>query len=124
MRSISASLKKAVMEMLLLSFLNQHDMYGYELTQTLKKLSNGRMSVLEGSMYPILYRLEDDHHITHYKRLVGKRQTRVYYQITDTGRELYHSMQEEFHEYIDIINTMMETSLPEQEVLGTPVDNE
>lgn len=43
----------------------------------------------EGSLYPILYRLTELGYITDYTKLVGKRRTRRYYHMEDSGREYY-----------------------------------
>lgn len=112
MKTLSVTLKKAVIEMLMLNLLDKRDMYGYEITQGLKKQSDGRLTVKEGSMYPILYRLESENYITSYETVVGARMTRVYYHIEDSGRELLKSMKAEFDEYVALINAMYEMDAP------------
>ena len=67
------------MEMLLLKIISEGDCYGYQIVQTLDKISNGTIHIAEGTMYPILYRLLDEGLISDEKRLVGKRQTRIYF---------------------------------------------
>lgn len=57
-------LKKGVLEMLVLRLLSEHPSYGYELIQRLRKQSGGLLDLKEGTLYPILYRLEDDGCIT------------------------------------------------------------
>ena len=114
MKSISASIKKAVIEMMLLNLLNQQDMYGYELTQTLKHQSNGRFTILEGSMYPILYRLTEEHHISSYEKKVGKRQVRVYYHIEKSGMELLQNMKDEYEDYIQLINELLSIKISDE----------
>ncbi len=53
-------LKKGVLEMLVLELLCRRPAYGYELLTVLKEQSKGLFSLKEGTLYPILYRLEDD----------------------------------------------------------------
>lgn len=53
-------LKKGVLEMLVLKLICEKPAYGYELLSELKLSSQGRFSLKEGTLYPILYRLEDD----------------------------------------------------------------
>ena len=69
--------KKATIEMILLKFLSESDMYGYQLTQEVKKRSNGLYTILEGSMYPILYRLTEQNFVSFQEVKTGKRQVRV-----------------------------------------------
>ncbi len=55
----------------------------------LKKKSMGVYTMLEGSLYPILYRLTEMGCISDYEKLVGKRRTRRYYHIEPKGKEYY-----------------------------------
>ena len=57
---ILQQLKKGVLEMLVLELLCRKPAYGYELLTMLKEHSNGMFTLKEGTLYPILYRLEDD----------------------------------------------------------------
>ena len=53
-------MKKGVLEILVLKFLSQEEKYGYQLISELKERSGGMFSLKEGTLYPILYRLEED----------------------------------------------------------------
>lgn len=53
-------LKKGVLEMLVLELVCASPTYGYELLSKLKDSSGGLFVLKEGTLYPILYRLEDD----------------------------------------------------------------
>lgn len=53
-------LKKGVLEMLVLETVCKGSTYGYELLTRLKEQSNDLFALKEGTLYPILYRLEDD----------------------------------------------------------------
>ncbi len=53
-------LKKGVLEMLVLELLCRKPAYGYELLTMLKEHADGVFCLKEGTLYPILYRLEDD----------------------------------------------------------------
>ena len=108
--NLTRNLKKATIEMLLLKLLSENDMYGYQLSQQLKKRSNGAYTILEGSMYPILYRLTDQKYISFYEQKVGKRQTRVYYHIEPDGKEYFHKMLESYQSYSAIIDFLLHSS--------------
>ena len=101
------SLKKATIEMLLLKLLSEEDMYGYQLSQELKKRSLEKYVILEGSMYPILYRLTEKKYISFYEKKVGKRQTRVYYHLEDIGKEYYEEMRNDYEKYVKLINFLL-----------------
>ena len=53
-------LKKGVLELLVLELLCVKPSYGYELLVTLRDRSGGLFALKEGTLYPILYRLEDE----------------------------------------------------------------
>lgn len=57
-------LKKGVLEMLVLALLAEKPGHGYELLLRLKEISGGELVLKEGTLYPILYRLEDGGAIT------------------------------------------------------------
>ena len=53
-------LKKGILEMLVLETVCRGSTYGYELLTSLKERSGALFALKEGTLYPILYRLEDD----------------------------------------------------------------
>lgn len=108
--NLLTNLKKATIEMLLLKLLTEKDMYGYQLSQELKKRSQGIYTVLEGSMYPILYRLADLGYISFYETKVGKRQTRVYYHLEETGQQYVQNMKQSYNEYLDVISFLLDSA--------------
>lgn len=105
--NLISNYKKATIEMMLLKLLSEQDMYGYQLSQELKKRSNQNYTVLEGSMYPILYRLSDEHYISFYEKKVGVRQTRIYYHLEDSGLSYYHKLVESYQNYSDLIQFLL-----------------
>lgn len=104
---LSAGLKKATIEMLLLHMLSESDMYGYQLAQEIKKRSSGIYTILEGSMYPILYRLSELNYISFYETKVGRRQTRIYYHLEEDGRSYLEQLKASYYEYMDLISFLL-----------------
>lgn len=94
---IRENFKRGSIEMLILYLLTQEDMYGYQLAQEINTRSEGQFDITEGSMYPTLYRLIEKKAISDYKKLSGKRRTRVYYHIEDSGVELLEQLKEDYH---------------------------
>ncbi len=83
--------------MLILYLLSQEDMYGYQLAQEINTRSDGQFDITEGSMYPTLYRLIEKKAISDYKKLSGKRRTRVYYHIEEPGAKLLEQLKADYH---------------------------
>ena len=79
--------KKGATSLIILLFLQEGDLYGYQISQMMKERSDGDFSVPEGSLYPSLYKLIEQGYISDEKRQVGKRLTRVYYHLEESGRQ-------------------------------------
>lgn len=107
MNSITSNLKRACAEMFLLRLLHEEDMYGYQMAQQIKKRTNGRFSILEGSMYPILTRLLNKGYVTYENRQITDRLIRVYYHITDEGKIYYKELLEIFINDVEVIKEFM-----------------
>ncbi len=95
------------LEMLLLKIIDQQDCYGYQITQLISQLSNKKIEIKEGTMYPVLYRLMDNGYISDKKVLVGKRLTRVYYHIEPEGKKYLQDLYKDYLQTIDNINSIM-----------------
>lgn len=83
-----SNFQRGVMSLILLSLLQREDMYGYQLVQMISTASSGKIVTQEGSLYPVLYKLQEMNLISDKKVLVGKRMTRVYYHLEPAG-EVY-----------------------------------
>lgn len=77
--------RRGVMPLVVLALLKREDMYGYQLVQEISRVSNGRFTTREGSLYPVLYKLLEQGFISDRKVLVGKRMTRIYYHLEPKG---------------------------------------
>jgi PadR family transcriptional regulator PadR len=62
----------------------QNEMYGYEITQKVKLLTDGEIKITEGALYPALHKLEADGLLTTESRIVDNR-VRKYYSLTKKG---------------------------------------
>ena len=61
-------------------------MYGYEITQEVKRRTNGKILIREGSLYPALHKLLAEEMVMTEEVLIGRR-TRIYYKLTSKGQE-------------------------------------
>jgi len=81
-------LKKGVLEILVLKLLDQQTMYGYQIIQTLKDYSNSMFLLKEGTLYHILYRLEDEGCLTSFwSHSASKDVPKKFYKITEKGKQ-------------------------------------
>ncbi len=110
--------KMGTVEMLVLSLLAQKDFYGYEISLLLKELSNGAFVVPEGSLYPVLYKLEDKKYISSSQIQTGKRRVRKYYHIESSGKERLQALLKEYRIIANSIDIILNAKIPSDENLG------
>lgn len=79
--------KKGVLEIVILKLLSEKEMYGYELVDELNRRGKS-FNIKEGTLYPILYRLEDDGLMeTRWEQSSSRGQPKKYYSVTEKGKQ-------------------------------------
>jgi PadR family transcriptional regulator, regulatory protein PadR len=93
-------LLKGTIEIMILKMLQTNKwMYGYEMMQEAEKISNGRISISEGSLYIILHRLVKEGVLQTKEEYYGKR-IRIYYALTKEGKLTAKDKLKDMHEFI------------------------
>jgi PadR family transcriptional regulator PadR len=113
---INSSFKKGSIEMLTLLMLQEGDIYGYQLIQMLAERSGDRITVQEGSLYPLLYRMQDAGYISGRDVTVttqnGRKRSRVLYHLEPSGRERLTELKAEFDRVQQGIQSVFQNSVP------------
>lgn len=99
-------LSALLIECLILSIVREQDSYGYEINQTVKMVAD----IKESTLYPILKKLEKGGYLTTYSQAFNNR-TRKYYHLTDAGRTQLEFLQQEWQEYRNTIDGIIEGSI-------------
>lgn len=95
---IDKSLISGSTSMLVLRLLEEKDMYGYEMIETLEKKSNNVFCMKAGTLYPLLHLLEEKGYLTSYEKEANGK-TRKYYKLTREGKKYLKSKKEEWEEF-------------------------
>lgn len=104
-----SQMKKGVLDMLVLKLLESEEKYGYQIISELKEKSNGRFLLKEGTLYPILYRLEDDKYVeSRWSEAIGKKVPRKYYVITEEGKKASKEIEALWQEINNSVAMIME----------------
>lgn len=99
----SSELIKGTLKTIVLKLLSEtKQMYGYEITQKVKELTDSKIVITEGALYPMLHQLEAEGILTTETVNIGKR-VRKYYTLTSSGEA---RAKEKIYEFADFINTM------------------
>lgn len=86
-------MKKGVLDMLIMKLLEQQEKYGYQLIQELKQKSQGTLTLKEGTLYPALYRLEEEGWIqSRWSEANDKEAAKKYYRLTTEGERALEEM--------------------------------
>jgi PadR family transcriptional regulator, regulatory protein PadR len=107
----SPELLKGTLQTILLKVLKDHGrMYGYEITQRVKELSESQLLLTEGALYPALHKLEAEGILKTETVMMGKR-VRKYYSLTSTGRSLAKDRVEELVDFIKTMSNVLQVKL-------------
>ena len=94
----SKELLKGSTGTLVLSVLENQDMYGYRIIRELEIRSENAFEMSEGTLYPILHALEKEKLLESYWREVDGRR-RKYYHITKRGKKELDAKKEEWKSF-------------------------
>ncbi len=83
----SKEILKGSLDIVVLECLARKESYGYELIQNIKLKTDGLFDLKEGTIYPLLYRLEDQKLIFSSFKSTVKSKPRRYYKLTDAGKK-------------------------------------
>jgi PadR family transcriptional regulator, regulatory protein PadR len=101
-------LKRGTLEMILLRLLLEKPMYGYELITTLEQRGGEIFALKEGTLYPVLYRLEQAGLIFSRWETLERGVPRKYYALTDTGSESLHTMVADWLKFARLVTGLVE----------------
>lgn len=104
---IDKSLTTGSTTMLILKLLENKDMYGYQMIETLENKSNHIFTLKAGTLYPILHGLEQKNMIESYETEQENRRIRKYYKITNNGKKFLKDKQTEWDIFSTTVNQIM-----------------
>ncbi len=104
MDAVRRELKRGTIEMILLTMLNEEDRYGYQIVSTLEQKGGDFFQIKEGTLYPVLYRLEDDGYIESYRDNPKRGVPRKYYRLTVGGRTRWQDLLNEWKAFATVVD--------------------
>ena len=100
---MNAQLKKGVLELIVLESVRQKYMYGYELVEEVSKV----VDVNEGTIYPLLKRMTNEHYFETYLRESTEGPPRKYYHLTAAGVLYRDSLEQEWNQLTEKVGAFL-----------------
>ena len=95
-----------VPELLVLKLLKQKPCYGYELGERLRGLTGDAFEFHDGSIYPVLHRLEGKGLLRSRKEIVESRVRRIY-EVTEAGEKHFETMEKTWTRIARVIGEIL-----------------
>lgn len=103
----SKELLKGTLEAIVLKLLHEHkEMYGYEITQKVKEITQGKILLKDGSLYPLLHKMLKDGKVSFREQKMGKR-VRKYYFLTRSGVAEKDNQLLEIEDFLKTMNKIL-----------------
>ena len=112
-RGFATELKRGTLELILLRLLEERPKYGYELVRELQ--SGDDIQIKEGTVYPVLYRLEERGLVAPEWQARSRGVPRKYYQLTAQGRSRLQELLLEWKAYIRWVEGAIEQTVASKE---------
>ncbi|MCT4592932.1 MAG: PadR family transcriptional regulator [Anaeromicrobium sp.] len=103
--------KKGVLELCVLVLLDKKDCYGYELVEKISKY----ITISEGTIYPLLRRLQKEGYFTSYLKESSEGPPRKYYKITTSGQNVKDDLIKEWNFFVKGVNDLINEGENENE---------
>ncbi|HPV55837.1 MAG TPA: PadR family transcriptional regulator [Tenuifilaceae bacterium] len=108
---IQNNLIKGTLNPIVLKLLSENKrMYGYEITQKVKELTNGKIELTFGALYPILHKLEQEGVVRTESEVINNR-NRIYYSLTETGKNTAKERIEELEDFVNTIKALLQPNM-------------
>jgi len=106
-------LMQGTLDMLILKAVSLGPLHGYGVLLRIQQISKDRLEIQQGSLYPALYRLEDQRWIaSEWGESENKRKAK-YYQLTAEGKKRLQSEQEKWNRMTEVIAGILATKAGE-----------
>jgi len=99
--ALKTQLRKGAIEMCVLAILKRADSYTYELL-------SAHMAISEGTVYPLMRRLQDEGWVQSYQQESAAGPARKYYRLSASGIEALVMMTQEWQEFLAEINSVLQ----------------
>jgi len=106
-KGIGRELRRGSLELIVLHLLQPGEAYGYEIVTKLADETNGALEVTDGTLYPVLYRLERAGFAAIRWETPERGVPRKYYRLTAAGQEELRQLTQEWTSFSDAMARLL-----------------
>ena len=110
MKRLSKQTLNSNVETLVLAILEAGPSYGYRIVKELNKRSDGVLRLGEGTIYPVLYRLEERKIISAKWRWAENGRQRKYYRLTAKGRKVLAGNRQQWQMLVSVMEKISDST--------------
>lgn len=104
----SSELVRSSTDLVILALLKGRPMYGYEILMTLSERGNGEFQFKQGTLYPVLYRLEREGWIRAQWETPPTGKNRKTYSLTAEGEKIRKSRTDEWARFTRAVQSILD----------------
>jgi DNA-binding PadR family transcriptional regulator len=106
---LPADLIKGSLKTIVLKLLKENGrMYGYEITRKVEEMTDGKIKLTYGALYPVLHKLESEGVLVTESENFNNR-IRIYYLLTSKGHSVVAEKLRELNEFIESLQRIVDT---------------
>jgi DNA-binding PadR family transcriptional regulator len=106
-----SSFYKGCLEPIIMQLIKENRrMYGFEITQKVKLLTEGKLKITEGALYPLLHKLEAEGLLEVTVENIGNRM-RKYYSLTKAGKKETAGSLKEIQSFVETLQILFKPKL-------------
>ena len=106
-RSIDRELRRGALELAVLHLLGPGEAYGYEIVSKLSDETGGALDITDGTLYPVLYRLERAGYVAVRWDTPTRGVPRKYYRLTPEGRAELARLTREWNTFVSAMARLL-----------------
>jgi len=104
---ISTDLVKGSLKTIVLKLLEENGrMYGYEITRKVEEITEGKIKLTYGALYPVLHKLESEEVLVTESENFNNR-IRIYYSLTKKGHSVVAEKINEMKDFIESLESII-----------------
>ncbi|PQO35423.1 PadR family transcriptional regulator [Blastopirellula marina] len=105
--SFSSDLMRSCADLVILTLLQNRPMHGYDIFVSMENIGDGQFRFKQGTLYPLLYRLERSGWIAAKWHVPPEGKKRKMYSITKDGKRVLSERLQQWRRFTDSVNAIL-----------------